>query len=73
MDTLPTKTKKEPHPNNVRGETHPSAKLTELDIAVIRRMYKTGNYLQRHLAAIFKISSSHMNHIVNNKVWKHLK
>jgi hypothetical protein len=50
------------------GETHPSAKLTEIDVAEIRKM--AGTLSQRKIAQMFGIRQSTVSNISNFKTWK---
>ena len=51
------------------GESNGNAVLTAGLVAEIRSLYNTGEYSQRTLAAIFKISQPHVSALVNNKRW----
>lgn len=57
---------------NQNGENNPGAKLTEKDVIEIRRLYSTGNYLQREIAAMFNMPLSSINQVIKMKRWKHL-
>lgn len=54
-----------------QGSRMGSAKLTELDIPVIREMYKQGIY-QRAIAAQFGVSQSLISAIILRKIWDHV-
>ncbi len=58
---------------NHKGENHPSNKLREKDVLKIRKLYRTGNYIQEEIAKMFNISRSLISHIVSRKNWKHIK
>lgn len=55
-----------------RGENNGSAKLTEIEVLEIRRLYATGKYSQRQLGKIFGVSKTTIKEIVNRKKWKHI-
>ncbi|MEK6878045.1 MAG: HNH endonuclease signature motif containing protein [Nanoarchaeota archaeon] len=57
---------------NQKGEKHNMAKLIESEILKIRKLYKTGNYLQKELALFFNVSRANIGYIVKNKSWKHI-
>ncbi len=52
-----------------RGETAPSAKLTEADIPQIRSL--TAKYLQREIASMFGVTESSISRLLSGKTWKH--
>jgi hypothetical protein len=47
-----------------------SAKLTLEQVREIRRLWATGNYLQRRIAEEFEVVPELISMIVNNKVWR---
>jgi hypothetical protein len=51
--------------NKMKGETHWKARLTDKQVAEMRRMYETGEYRQSELATIFKTSRTNVWFIVN--------
>ena len=53
-----------------KGESHPRAKLTSKKVEEIRRLYASGNYSSRQLAAVFNVSKVNILNITNNKIWK---
>ena len=55
-----------------RGETHPSAKLTDMQVLDIRRLWKMGHRNVRVMARNHKVSSSNILKIVRNETWTHL-
>lgn len=55
-----------------QGENHPQALLKEADVTKIRMLYNTGNYLQRELGVMFRVSVSSIRNIVNRISWKHI-
>ncbi len=57
---------------DIKGEKNSQSKLTKKDIKKIRALYKTGNYIQKEIAKIFKVSRENINLIVNNKIWSHV-
>lgn len=54
------------------GERHPSARLTDGDVVLIRELWATGKYRQRELAERFKVSRALIGYIVRRVNWKHL-
>lgn len=55
-----------------KGEDQRSAKLTETQVLEIRRLYATGDYTQKGLAAEYSITQGTLAQIVNRKTWKHI-
>lgn len=55
-----------------KGEHHGAARLTESDIEQIKTLYNVHMYLQKDIAAAYKIDRSHVSRIVNNKKWSYL-
>ena len=55
-----------------RGQTHPSAKLTDEQVLSIRRLWKMGHLNLKVMARNNKVSPSNINKIVTNKTWQHL-
>lgn len=53
-----------------QGERNPRAKLTSEQVVEIRRLYSTGNYLQKHLAQMFGIDQTVVSEIVRRAIWK---
>lgn len=60
------------HGTFVRGEKHGRVKLAERDVRMIIYMHRTGLFLQREIAKVYKISRQHIGDIINKKKWKHL-
>lgn len=58
--------------NPPKGKSHPHAKLTEKDIPKIRELIAAGE-LQKDIAKIFRIDSSIISDIANNRIWKHVR
>ena len=52
--------------NTKRGENHPHAKLSDIDVVEIRNLAKQG-VLQRIIANKYKIDQSYVSYIVNRK------
>lgn len=50
-------------------EDHPSSKLTERDVAEIRRTYARGGVTQTTLAAIYGVGQNHISRIVRRESW----
>ena len=55
-----------------RGQTHPSAKLTDEQVLNIRKLWRMGHRNIRVIATNHKISSANVVKIVKNKTWQHL-
>jgi len=53
-------------PHN-KGEKSPAAKLKDQQLVQIRRLYKTGMFLQIHLADMFGVTQSHISDITCGK------
>jgi len=56
----------------LRGDRHPMAKLTTLNILAIREQAAAGAS-QTELAAIFQVTTATISHIVSRKAWKHVE
>ena len=52
-----------------RGVRNPNAKLNETDLKAIRALVETGRFFINQIAKMFKVSSSTIDMIVNNKTW----
>lgn len=55
-----------------RGEKSGKHKLTNRQIAEIRRRYDQGNISQRQLAREYGVSHNNIGFIVRRKTWEHL-
>lgn len=55
-----------------KGETHINAKLTDEEASEIRKLYETGNFLQREIAQRFKVSRQTVQRITAGERWRHL-
>lgn len=53
--------------NRLRGENNPLVKLSREKIYQIRRLYSTGNFLQKDLAKKFNVHYSFISLVVRNK------
>jgi len=61
------------HPEEVlHGERQGMAKLKETEVVEIRKMYASGLWLQREIAAKFGVAMSRISAIVTRKHWKHI-
>jgi hypothetical protein len=58
------------HGRALRGEKHPQAKLTEMDVAEIRRL--KGVLGSRRLAKVYQVDRTLIDMIRAHKVWKHV-
>lgn len=56
--------------NGMPGEANPAAVLNIDTVAEIRRMYETGTYHQRELAAKFRVSQSQISRVVSGRSWR---
>jgi hypothetical protein len=56
----------------IRGEEHPSSKLTEEDVVEIVEAVKSGEYTKMAIAKAFGISTTQVRHIMNGKSWSWL-
>lgn len=56
----------------LRGQSHPSAKLTDEQVLNIRKLWRMGHRNIRVIAINHKISSANVVKIVKNKTWQHL-
>jgi len=55
----------------LRGESHPSAKLTNEQVLQIRELHKQG-FSTNVIARNFKVSKWNVEQIVKNKTWTHI-
>lgn len=55
-----------------QGERQWSAKLKEIEIPIIRKLFSTGT-TQAELAKLYNISQGTISCVVSNKTWKHIK
>lgn len=55
------------------GEGNPNAKLTEVDVIDIRKLYSTGKFTQRHLSKTFSVHPLTIGKIIRRETWKHIK
>lgn len=53
-----------------RGQEHPNAKLTSIDVKKIRNAYSKGKTTQRTLAVMFRVSQGTIWQIVNGRYWR---
>lgn len=54
------------------GEKRPAAKLKNHLVLEIRKLYKTGDYSQRKLAAMYGVSCNTIKNITLKRTWKHI-
>ena len=54
------------------GEKQHCAKLTEQDVRMIVYIYRTGEFSQREIAKIFKVTQPTIGKIVTGQNWKHI-
>jgi len=58
--------------NHVNGERSPRSKLTKEDVMAIRKMRSQGAHL-KEIAKKFGVTFGLIGHIVNRRIWKHVK
>lgn len=56
----------------LRGQLHPSAKLTDSQVIEIRKLWNMGHRNIRVIAQNNGVSYSNVKKIINNKTWTHL-
>lgn len=52
------------------GKNNGHARITEIDVLEIRRLYATGDYTYNQLADVFGLKGSHVWKIVQKKLWR---
>jgi hypothetical protein len=57
----------------VRGEAHRSAKLTEEDVRLVRKIYDAGLSSYYALSKIYGVTKRAMRLVVQRKTWKHVQ
>lgn len=57
----------------VKGSQQSQSKLTEDNVRLMRKMYKTGEYTQIDLGKLFGVRQSVANRIFNYQDWSHVK
>lgn len=55
-----------------RGETHPRAKITEVQALEIKRRYANGGISMTTLAAEYGLEKTTVRTLIRGKTWKHL-
>ena len=58
---------------DLRGEAHPSSKLTEADVREIRRLLSFGAMKKHHIAVQFGICDAMLLKIERRQAWAHVK
>ena len=53
----------------LKGEDNPGAKLTKVQVCLVREKYRTGNYTSRKLGKLFSISKTQILKIVKKEHW----
>jgi HNH endonuclease len=62
------------HPERIlRGEQKVDSKLTDEKVREMRRLFRTGNYLQQDLAEMFGVTFGNVHCVVRYKTWRHVK
>lgn len=57
---------------DTRGEKNGRAKLKEEEVLFIIKLWKSGEYSNKEIARMFKVTRTTIGDIVNGKTWKHL-
>jgi hypothetical protein len=60
------------HGNSLKGTKNHHAKLTDRKVANARRLYASGGYILRELAAMNGVSREVMGKAIKGKTWKHV-
>lgn len=60
------------HGTSPVGEKNPRAKVNEMQVIEIRRLYATGKYLQRELGDMFNMKRKTISSITNMQSWRNL-
>ena len=55
-----------------KGERNGNAKLTTTQVKEIRKRYTNKSVFQQQLAREYGVSDALINHIISNKLWKHI-
>ncbi len=58
------------HGRTGRGELNGRCILTESDVRMVIYMYRTGLFMQREIATMYKIDQTTVSAIVSKKIWK---
>lgn len=58
------------YPDDVRGEKNNNAKLKNTNIPEILRLYATGKFTQREIAAIYGVNNRTISNIIRGKSWR---
>jgi len=56
----------------LKGEAHPSVKLTNDKVRKIRELYKTGKFTQKQLGFLYEVGRTNIGMIVRGKTWSHI-
>ena len=56
----------------LRGQSHPSAKLTDEQVLMIRKLWIMGHRNIKVMARNHKVSASNIKKIIDRKTWAHL-
>lgn len=56
----------------IKGEEHYTAKLNEVQVLEIRKLYSQGGYSYKKLADIYNVDFSNIYAIIKRKSWKHI-
>ena len=57
--------------NKAKGERAGRTKITEEQVIAIRKLWKTGRYLQKEIAEMYGVTGMNISHIVREKTWNH--
>lgn len=59
-------------PKTAKGSQLPQARLTELDVIEIKRIYRTKKLSMEEIGIQFRVSAATICMIMNGKTWKHV-
>lgn len=60
------------HGTDLRGEQHPSAKLTESEVLEIRRRFAEGGVTRQALADEYGVTPRTIGYIISRRIWRHI-
>jgi len=59
--------------NCKKGENHPFAKLTDLQVKEIRKIRKETNFGERRISKMLNLPRGAVSHVLKNNTWKHVQ
>jgi len=60
------------HRRSLVGSKNPTAKLDDIKVQTIRRLYSEGSYTQTELAEVFEVDQTIVSRVVLRQSWKHI-